>query len=105
MSLPVILDPEARSEFDSSYDWYEQQRTKLGEQFADQVQVVFDRIGVNPRMHAAVFGAVRKAVVRRFPYCVYYREEPACVWVIAVYHTSRDPDDWLAESGVVTPAW
>lgn len=94
MSRPVILDPEARAEFDASYDWYEQQRAGLGEAFADQVQVVLDRIGVNPRMHAAVFGTVRKGVVRRFPFCVYYREEPTCVRVIAVLHTSRDPDEW-----------
>jgi plasmid stabilization system protein ParE len=94
MSRPVILDPEARAEFDNSYDWYEQQQVGLGEQFADQVQLVFDRIGANPRMHAIVLGSVRKAVVRRFPFCVYYREESACVRVIAVFHTSRDPDEW-----------
>ncbi len=45
---------------------------------------------------AAVYGDVRKAVVRRFPYVVLYREDAAEVVVIAVFHTSRDPSIWQA---------
>ncbi len=96
MSLPVVLDPEARDEFDDGYDFYQRQRLGKGEQFADAVQVVLDRIGRNPQLHQCVFGDVRRAVVRRFPYCVYYREEPTRVRVISVFHTSRDPAIWQA---------
>lgn len=70
MSLPVFLDPEARTEFDERYDFYEGMQAGLGEAFADAVQAVLDRIAINPRMHQAVFGTVRRAVVKRFPYCV-----------------------------------
>lgn len=94
MSLPVVLDPEARAEFDEGYNFYESRRVGLGERFADAVQVVLNRIGQIPRMHAAVFGDVRRGVVRGFPYCVYYREEPALVRVLSVFHTSRDPSNW-----------
>jgi len=37
LSLPVILDPEARAEFDEGYDYYEGRRAGLGESFADAV--------------------------------------------------------------------
>ena len=94
MSVPIILLPEARAEFDEAYDWYEGQRAGLGEALAVRVQQVFDRIAVMPRMHGAVFGDVRKAVVARFPYCVFYREEATCVRVLAVFHTGRDPRIW-----------
>lgn len=30
MSLPVVLRPEARAEFDDAFDWYEQQRPGQG---------------------------------------------------------------------------
>jgi plasmid stabilization system protein ParE len=98
VNLPVILRPEARAEFDEAYDWYEGQRAGLGEAFAEQVQRVFDRIAAMPRLHAAVFGDVRKAVVARFPYCAFYREEPSCVRVLAVFHTSRDPRIWQSRA-------
>ena len=98
MSLPVILAPETRAEFDDAYDWYEQQRPGLGEVFADRVQQVLDRIATNPRLHQAVLRDVRKAVVARFPYCVYYREEPSCVRVLAIFHTRRDPRIWQSRA-------
>jgi plasmid stabilization system protein ParE len=94
MSLPVVLRDEAQTEFDEAFDHYEGQRPGLGIQFAERVQDVFDRISANPQLHAVVLGDVRKAVVSRFPYCVYYRAEPARVQVIAVFHTSRDPSIW-----------
>lgn len=94
MSIPVILDPEAREEFDEGYDFYESRRAGLGELFADAVQIVFDRIGTTPRLHQVVFGNVRRAVVSGYPYCVYYREESSTVRVLSVFHTSRDPAIW-----------
>ena len=98
MSLPIIFRPEARAEFDEAYDWYEGQRSGLGEAFAEQVQRVLDRLAVMPRIHAAVLGDVRKGVVTRFPYCVYYREEAGCVRVLSVFHTSRDPRIWQSRA-------
>jgi len=62
--------------------------------FATRVQEVLDRIATNPQLHAVVLADVRKAVVARFPYCVYYRAGAARVEVIAVFHTSRDPSIW-----------
>jgi toxin ParE1/3/4 len=94
MSLPVVLRDEAQAEFDEAFDYYDAQKVGLGVTFAGRVQEVFDRISANPLLHAVVLRDIRKAVVARFPYCVYYRPEPTRVQVIAVFHTSRDPSVW-----------
>ncbi len=73
MSLPIVLRDEAQSEFDDAFDWYDSQRAGLGSEFVAEVQTVFDRIAVTPLLHRAVLADIRKAVVRRFPYCVFYR--------------------------------
>lgn len=96
--LPVILDPEARDEFDGGYDSYEVRRAGLGESFADAVQVVLDRIASMPQLHRAVFGDIRRAVVHGFPYCVYYREESSRVRVLSAFHTGRDPNIWRSRT-------
>jgi toxin ParE1/3/4 len=96
--LAVVLDPEAQAEFDEGYDFYEGRRSGLGEAFADAVQVVLDRIRAMPRLHAPVFRDVRRAVVRAYPFCVYYREEPTLVRVLSVFHTSRDPAIWKSRA-------
>lgn len=94
MSLPIRLLPEAKDEFDAAADWYEQQRIGLGVDFVARVREVLNRISANPQLHAVVYGDVRKAVVRQFPYVVLYREEAGEVVVIAVFHTARDPAIW-----------
>ena len=63
-----------------------------------KVRDVLNRIAVSPRLYAAVYGDVRKAVVRRFPYVVVYRVDAAEVIMIAVFHTSRDPAVWQARA-------
>jgi plasmid stabilization system protein ParE len=45
-------------------------------------------------MHAVVLGDVRKAVVTRFPYCVFYRPHADRIEVLAVFHSKRDPTIW-----------
>lgn len=66
--------------------------------FAGRVQQIFDRVAANPQMHAVAFADIRKAVVSRFPYCVFYRADAARVEVIAVFHTSRDPSVWQSRA-------
>jgi plasmid stabilization system protein ParE len=94
MILPIRLLPEARAELTDAVDWYERQRPKLGSSFFAEVQAAFNRIAANPQLYAPVYGPVRKASVRRFPYVVLYREEPGEVVIISVFHTSRDPSIW-----------
>jgi plasmid stabilization system protein ParE len=98
MSLPVVLRAEAEADFDEAFDWYEAQRGGLGSDFVAEVQKVFDRISVNPLLHGEVFQDVRKALVQRFPYCVFYRIEAAQVLVLAVFHSKRDPSIWQARA-------
>jgi plasmid stabilization system protein ParE len=45
-------------------------------------------------MFARAHGEVRRAVVSRFPYAVFYRIEPKRVVVLAVLHMARDPKVW-----------
>jgi plasmid stabilization system protein ParE len=98
MTLPVVLRREARAEFDEAFDWYEQKRAGLGVEFAEQVQAVFDRISAMPELHAMVYKDVRKALVRRFPYSVFYRVRPGKVVVLAVFHGKRDPNVWKSRA-------
>jgi toxin ParE1/3/4 len=94
VSLPVVLRAEAEREFDEAFDVYDAQGVGLASQFAAEIQRVFDRVAASPLIHPIVFADIRKAVVRRFRYCVYYRAHAERIEVIAVFHTSRDPSIW-----------
>jgi plasmid stabilization system protein ParE len=67
----------------------------LGVEFAEHVQAVFDRISAMPELlHAVVYRDMRKALVRKFPYSVFYRIKPGRVIVLAVFHGKQDPNIW-----------
>ena len=94
MSLPLQFDPEALEEYDDAHDYFDARRPGLAQAFEDEVEKVFHRIVLFPRMHTEVYRGVRRAVVNRFPYCVYYREEADHVRVVSIFHTSRNPSVW-----------
>lgn len=94
MSLPVVLRAEAEAEFDEAFDFHENARPGRGVRFADRVRRVLRRIAVRPLAHRVVMADLRRAVVPKLPYCVYYRADAIRVEVLAVFHTSRDPSIW-----------
>ena len=69
----MIVCPEAEADLVAAQNWYDQQRDGLGAEFLEEVRVVFRRIEQTPAMHAVVYKDVRRAIVRRFPYLVFYR--------------------------------
>lgn len=98
MRFPVVLRQAAKSEFDEAYDWYEQKKPGLGDEFAACIREVLERITVMPLIHGIVHRDIRKAVVKQFPYCVYYRARKDAVVVVSVFHTRRNPRTWQKRS-------
>jgi plasmid stabilization system protein ParE len=47
-----------------------------------------------PELHRKVHEDYRRALVRRFPYAVFYEYTRETVTIYAVFHTSRDPEKW-----------
>jgi plasmid stabilization system protein ParE len=98
MSLPVIIRPEAEQDMTEARDWYEGQRSGLGDEFLVAVEDVFARIGQFPESYAAEYRGVRRVRLRRFPYVVYYRITGGNVEVLAVLHGSRHPRVWRSRA-------
>lgn len=45
-------------------------------------------------MFPVVFKAVRRALLRRFPYALFFVIEDEVIFVIACFHGNRDPLQW-----------
>jgi len=95
---PVVVRPEAEAELHEAYAWYEAQRTGLGDEFLQCAGASIASIQRNPRIHSVVHRTVRRALLRRFPYGLFYVVEENAVSVIAILHLSRDPDRWMRRS-------
>jgi plasmid stabilization system protein ParE len=94
MPRPVVLEPWARADVADGFLWYEQQRPGLGNEFLAELARVLHAIEQHPEQYAIVRSQTRRALVRRFPYAIFYIIDPNDVAVIAVMHGRRDPQRW-----------
>jgi toxin ParE1/3/4 len=90
----LVVRPQAEAELFDARDWYEEQRPGLGEAFATEVDIVLARIVQAPLAYPRVQGETRRALVRRFPYAIYYHALSDEIVVLGVIHGRRHPGRW-----------
>ena len=92
---PVVFDSEAKAEFDAAASYYEGQQAGLGDGFAAEVEGATRRVARLP--HAFPThppSGLRKCVLRRFPYTLFFLEQDDRIWIAAVAHQRRRPGYW-----------
>ena len=92
--MTVRLRPEAEADVSDAARWYEAQRSGLGSEFLDEVLRTLSSISEYPDLYPRVSGDVRRAVIRRFPFGVFYVMDESEVVVLAVMHGRRAPSRW-----------
>jgi plasmid stabilization system protein ParE len=98
MSYSLQIEPEAEADIEAARRWYEAQRSGLGDEFLDCLRDTLRRILRNPRAYGVVHQDLRRALIRRFPYGVFYRLRGEEIAVVGVFHGSRDPQAWQSRS-------
>jgi len=94
MSVELIIAPEAQQDIDEAYRWYEDHRSGLGEEFLGCVDACIQAICRMPERHARVHEDYRRALLRRFPYALFYEYSEGKVTIYSTFHASRDPNKW-----------
>ena len=94
MAAEVILTPEAAQDVADAYDWYEECRYGLGEEFLGCIDACVQRICRTPELYPKVHEEYRRALVRRFPYALFYEYADGTVTLFSVFQTSQRADKW-----------
>ncbi|WP_157939485.1 type II toxin-antitoxin system RelE/ParE family toxin [Gracilimonas amylolytica] len=95
MPKTLILTPQAEKDFDDAHDWYETQDPGLGKEFARCVDVKITSVLRTPHQHQVIYkNVVRRAVVNRFPFSIYFVEQQDAISVFAILHQHRNPESW-----------
>ena len=91
MALPVVYRDAARQDIVAAARQYEGHRRGLGAAFVSEVARIEAHIADAPGLYQSVEGEVRRAVMRRFPFGVFYIEEAARIVVLACLDLRQDP--------------
>ena len=92
--LPVVVRSAAAAEIESACRWYERERFGLGEEFLEVVNNMKAVIAADPDRFPVVHRDLRRAVLARFPYSIFYRVKAEHVIVMACFHSRRNPNVW-----------
>ena len=94
MTVRLVVRRRFTVDLAAGFDWYEGQRPGLGEYFLSAVQAKLSTIQRNPEIFVSVYTDVRRAIVSRFPFGIFYLIEPKRIVVLRLLHTARDPNLW-----------
>ena len=90
----VVLRFAAREELAEGIRFYESKQKGLGQEFLSCVEAAIEKARRHPTRPRKVHADVRRVLVRRFPYGVFYLAEAHRIVVLAIFHASRDPKEW-----------
>jgi plasmid stabilization system protein ParE len=90
----VVVTEAAELDINAAAVWYEREAVGLGRQFLDAVTATLKRIENNPQQFPLVYGDKRRALLKRFPYGLYFRVEPTVAVVVGCFHGHRNPKAW-----------
>jgi plasmid stabilization system protein ParE len=94
MRRSLFVLPAARDDIAAAAAWYDTSRPGLGLTFLNTVEELLGRIAEVPQEFPVVQSEVRRGLVQRFPYRVYFLATEKRVEVLAVIHLHRDPESW-----------
>jgi plasmid stabilization system protein ParE len=92
--MRLIYHPDAETELIEAAQFYERRVSTLGRQFLDAADRAIGIIQDAPARWSIIEADVRRYLMPRFPYAIYYRALPDEIRVLAFKHHSRHPDYW-----------
>ena len=98
MTPRLSLRREAQADIRSAARWYDDERRGLGTEFTRAVRASLAAIEREPRSYPVAAAEVRRALVRRFPYALYFVASSEAVVVLACLHVRRDPQSWQSRA-------
>ena len=70
------------------------QRKGLGESFLLCIEEALSRVGRNPNIFSLIHNEIRRVLIHRFPFGIFFIVSKDTISVLAVLHARRNPKTW-----------
>lgn len=94
MAFRLRFSTRALREIGEAREWYELQSRGLGEEFIAALELQLKRLEQAPLLYAEIIPRVRRTLLPRFPFGLFYAVQGNLVHVLAVLHDARSPGRW-----------
>ena len=90
----LIINPFAEEDIKESMEWYNLQKEKLGEEFFQEIKKTAFSIKENPFQFEEIKNEIRQAIIKRFPFLMFFYIDGSTINIFAVFHQKRNPRIW-----------
>src|SRR5689334_21526493 len=94
MSWQLRLRGAALSDLRRARGWYEREAPHMVDAFLDECRAVISSIEDRPPMYPTIAGQVRRALMTRFHYAIYFAATEETIVVYAILHQARQEGRW-----------
>ena len=98
MSYSLSIRKEAEADISEAFEYYESCRKNLGADFILCIEESITRIEKKPRQYKIIHKTVYRALVRKFPFGIYYVLDNEKIIILGVLHARKNPKHWQARS-------
>jgi plasmid stabilization system protein ParE len=96
VALALEYLEEALEEAEAAGRWYAERSRSAAAGFADEIDAALAEIEQHPDAWPMYDHGTRHYLLRRYPFSVVYRVEPARILIVAVAHGRRRPAYWTS---------
>ena len=94
MNPPVYIRPEAERNIEESSLWYQERLPRLGDRFLNEIEKSILKISNIPTSYPVIHNNIRRVLLQKFPFAVFYLVAENSIIVLAAMHGSRHPKRW-----------
>ena len=95
MSFHLVVSDRAQHTIKKAADWFFEQNPGLEIKFLKELISAMDYIQKNPKKCQLRYRNVRIKYLKKFDFGIHYIIDSNVVFVLAVFHTSQNADDWF----------
>jgi plasmid stabilization system protein ParE len=99
MAFRVKFSSRALREIGEAREWYELQSAGLGDEFIVALESRIELVMQTPLIYSEIMPRIRRALLPRFPFGVFYVTSGELIHILAVIHDAGNPGKWPLAAG------
>jgi mRNA-degrading endonuclease RelE of RelBE toxin-antitoxin system len=95
MDCNIIISIEAEKDTNEAYCYYESRKSGLGDRFLNELSQLYEKLKEHPNYYSFTSEkkTTRSVALKTFLYRIIYEIEGEELYVYAVYHFRKNPDE------------
>lgn len=99
MGYFLTISEAAEDDLRTTFLWYEEQKSGLGERFEKHVNESMGDLLRNPLKFQVRYSETHICFLKKFPYGIHFVVREKEILILAVFHTARNPKRWNTRIG------